>query len=273
METPVSRTPDKSPLDRATDPEYAAVSSAAVIGLVSAVAGVWPLLLVSKQWVEPPTSARDLAVMMAIFVAAPVVSLVLSLVALVQIRRSWGVVTGRRIALAGLATGGLLTAAWAGWLTYEWRVNEQTLRDLEKTAYGILDDLLAGRYEPVYERIPEDFRRRQPAGYRHFHDQMAELFEGAGPVLDRRLLSLRIVNLENGATIAPAEMHVDLERRILQVGLTLGRTPRGTWELLGIQGAPTFESMMKYDNPYDRLLEQQERQVPAAPPVPAPTPP
>ena len=267
----MSGTPDKSQLDRGTDPEYAAVSSMAVIGLVVAVLGVWPLLLISKHWVEPPTSLPDLVVMTVIFAAAPLVGLVLSLTALRQIRRSYGVVTGRRIALAGLATGALLAAVWAGWLTVEWRRNERTLRDLEKTAYAVMDNLLAGRYEQVYEQIPEEYRRRQPAGYRQFRDYMAELFEGAGALVERRLLSLRIIKTERGTYIAPAEMRVDLERWNLQVSMTFSRTPAGKWELVGIQGRPTLESMMKHDTPSDRLPQEEENQVEPAAPEPAPT--
>jgi len=267
----MSGTPDKSQLDRGTDPEYAAVSSMAVIGLVVAVLGVWPLLLISKHWVEPPTSLPDLVVMTAIFAAAPLVGLVLSLTALRQIRRSCGVVTGKRIALAGLAAGVLLVVAWAGWLTSQWQRNEQTLRDLEKTAYAVMDNLLAGRYEQVYERIPEEYRRRQPAGYRRFRAQMEGLFEGAGAPVQRRLLSLRIVQTEYGTLIAPAEIRVDLERRILQVSIMLGRNTAGRWELVGIQGGPTFESMMKHDTPSDRLPQEEENQVEPAAPEPAPT--
>ena len=71
----MSRTTDQTQLDRATDPEYAAISSTAVIGLVVAVLGVWPLLLITKRWVQPPSYLTDLVVMTAIFTAAALVAI------------------------------------------------------------------------------------------------------------------------------------------------------------------------------------------------------
>ena len=63
----MTQTPNETPLDRATDPEYAAISSAAVIGLIIAILGVWPLLLISHYWIEPPSSVPDLMVHLAVF--------------------------------------------------------------------------------------------------------------------------------------------------------------------------------------------------------------
>jgi hypothetical protein len=274
MGTPVSRTSDKTQLDRATDPEYAAVSSAAAVGLVIAVLGVWPLLLISNNWIEPPSSLPDLFVTLAVFAAAPLVGLVVSLMAYLQILRSYGVLTGKRLALTGAAVGAALILVWAGWLVYQWRENDRILRELEATAYRITDELIQGRYDDVYQRLPVEFRKRQAGGSRLFRARMKQLFEGAGAVTGRRLMALRVVPTEQGAYVAPAEMRVDLERRILQISLTLGLGMEGKWELIGFGGGPTFESMMKYDNPYDNPETEKSAPAPPAaekPAEPAPT--
>ena len=269
----MSDTPDKSQLDRATDPEYAAVSSAAAVGLVIAVLGVWPLLLISNDWVEPPSSGADLVVSLAIFASAPLVGLVIGLLAYRQIRRSYGVLTGTRLALAGAAVGAALTLLWGGWLVYKWKENDRILRELEATAYRITDELIRRRYDDVYQRLPVERRNRQPGGARLFRARMAQLFEGAGAVTDQRLMSLRLDRTEQGVYIAPAEMRVDLERRILQISLILGLGSEGKWELLDLRGWPTFESMMKFDNPYDKPEPSDSAPAPPAtekPPQAAP---
>jgi hypothetical protein len=269
----MTQTPKETQLDRATDPEYAAVSSAAAVGLVIAVLGVWPLLLISNDWVEPPSSVPDLVVSLAIFAATPLVGLVIGLLAYRQIRRSHGVLMGTRLALAGVAVGTALALVWSGWLVYQWRQNDRILHELESTAYRITDELIAGRYEDVYDRLPAEFRKQQPGGSRLFRARMAQLFEGAGAVTERRLMSLRLVLTEQDAYIAPAEMRIDLERRILQITLPLGLSLEGKWELVGFGGGPTFESMIKFDNPYDKPEESDGTPAPPAtetPPQAAP---
>ncbi|HET6441142.1 MAG TPA: DUF4190 domain-containing protein [Phycisphaerae bacterium] len=260
----MTQTPKETQLDRATDPEYAAVSSAAAVSLVIAVLGIWPLLLISNDWVEPPSSVPDLVVSLAIFAATPLVGLVIGLLAYRQIRRSHGVLTGTRLALAGVAVGAGLMLVWSGWLVYQWRQNDRILHELEATAYRIIDELIQGRYDDVYQRLPVERRKRQPGGSRLFRARMAQLFEGAGAVTDRRLMSLRLVPTEQGAYVAPAEMRVDLERRILQISLLLGLGPEEKWELVDLRGGPTFESMIKFDNPYDKPEESDSTPVPTA---------
>jgi len=242
----MTQTPNDSELDRATDPEYAAVSSGAVVGLIIAILGVWPLLPVSKKWIEWPATLPDLVVTLAIFVAAPGLGLIVSCIAVRQIRRSHGVLIGRQLALAGGAVGAVLAFAWSGWLIYEWQENERVFKDLKATAYEVADELIAGRYEEVYDMIPEDFRERQAASPARFRAAMERLFRGGGKILGRRLSVLRIIPTEQGALVAPAEMRVEMENRILQIQVLLGQNAEKRWELIGVGGAPTFESMMKF---------------------------
>jgi len=226
----MAQIPNDSELDRATDPEYAAVSSSAVVGLVISALGVSAFL----------TEA---------FIPAPVVGLVVSLAALRGIRRSRGVLTGRRLALAGAILGAALTVVAGGFHLIRWRQERQVLEDLEATACHIVDELVAGRYEEVYDMIPEDLRERQAAGPARFRTAMERLFRGGGKTLGRRLSTLRIIPTEQGSLVAPAEMRVEMENRIIQIRILLGRNAEGRWELIGVGGAPTFGSMMKFGEP------------------------
>ena len=57
-------------------------------------------------------------------------------------------------------------------------------------------------------------------------------------------MALRILEGPQGETFTPAEMRVELERRILRVTVIFGYTSGGTWDFLGVQAAQTFESFM-----------------------------
>jgi len=256
----VTQTPNDSELDRATDPEYAAVSSGAVVGLVISALGVSAFL----------TEA---------FVPAPAVGLVVSLAALRGIRRSRGVLTGRRLALAGAILGAALTVVAGGFHLIRWRQERQVLEDLEATACHIVDELVAGRYEEVYDMIPENFRERQAASPARFRTAMERLFRGGGKTLGRRLSALRIIPTEQGDLVAPAEMRVEMENRILQIQVLLGRSAEKRWELIAVGGAPTFESMMKFGDrdeeplsPPEPDTDKDDADAPAPEPADATTP-
>jgi len=60
-------------------------------------------------------------------------------------------------------------------------------------------------------------------------------------------------------------MLVELERRYLQFTLWFQQRPDGQWELVGVAGAETFESLGKFGLP-------EPDAAPAAPPPPPPGP-
>lgn len=235
----MSELPQDGELDRATDPEYAAISTSAVIGLVLAVVGL------AAFRSEPLT-------------VVPAAGLALSLLALRKIRLSAGVLTGRRIALVGAVLGGMITAVAGGQHAMARYEQHVTFATLESRANAVLDDMMAGRYQPVYDQMPEDFRKRQAAGADQFRTRFAPLFEGAGKLLERRLDSLQMLPMEKGGVVAPAEIRLTFENRILGMTVWFMSTPAGTWDLVGIGAEETLESQMKHP----------EQKPPA--PIPAP---
>jgi hypothetical protein len=220
--------PSDGLLDRATDPQYAAVSPRAVLGLLLSAAGVsapaaWPL------------------------VAVPIAGAIVSAWAWRRIRRSEGVLTGKGLALAGLILGIALAVVGGGYHGARLLQERRTLQDLRGRALEVTDRLLEGRYGDVYARLPG--ARQADVTPAAFAAYCRARFEGAGGLLKRDLMALRIVEGPSGRPFAPAEVQVDLQRRILRVAVIFEQTPGGTWDLLGIQAEPTFESFMKYGGP------------------------
>lgn len=220
--------PNDGLLDRATDPQYAAVSPRAVLGLLLSAAGLsapaaWPL------------------------VAVPLAGAVLSAWAYRRIRRSEGVLTGKGLALAGLILGLALAVLGGGYHGVRLLRERWTLADLRARALDVTDRLVAGRYDDVYALLPAE-RQAQvtPAAFAAY---CRGHFEDAGPLVKRDLMALRIIEGPNGRPFAPAEVQVGLQRRILRVAVIFEQTPAGTWDLLGIQAEPTFESFMKFGGP------------------------
>lgn len=220
--------PSDGLLDRATDPQYAAVSPRAVLGLLLSAAGAsallaWPL------------------------VAVPLAGAIVSLWAYIRIRRSEGVLTGKGLALAGAILGGALALLAGGYHGARHLQERWTLQDLHARAFDVTDLLAKGRYGDVYARLAE--ARRAEVKPEVFASYCRGHFEGAGPLVKRDLMALRTLEDPQGETFAPAEMQVELERRILRVTVIFGHTSGGTWNLLGVQAEQTFESFMKYGGP------------------------
>ncbi|HUU11872.1 MAG TPA: hypothetical protein VM431_15210 [Phycisphaerae bacterium] len=215
-----------SDFDRATDPEYAAICPMAVVGLILGVLGVTALVA-------------------APLVAVPVAAVVLSLVSLRRIGRSRGVLAGRKLALAGLALGIATAVLGGGYHGHAWLSERLTLRHLKTQALETIDDILADRYEKVFEKLPEKSDQRR-AGLDAFRKGLSLLLEGAGDLVDRDLLSLQILSTDRGDIVAPAGMRVRLERRILEVNLWFRLREDGQWHLEGIGGQETFESVSTY---------------------------
>jgi len=233
-------------LDRAADPEYAAISTLAVLAVGFSLVGAVALLAVP-------------------FIVLPLVGLLLGLLALRQIRRSEGVLAGRGIALGAVAAGAAILAAATAYHGSAWLEKHRMFSDLESRSYEITDDIIADRYAEVYAMMPEKFRGQAGAGPEQFRARMAPLLGGAGSVLRRSLVSLQVLQTEGGQTLAPAEMLVELERRYLQFTLWFQQRPDGQWELVGVAGAETFASLGKFGSP-------EPEEAPAAPPPPPPGP-
>ena len=212
--------------DRATDPEYAAVCPTAVVALIVGVLG-------------------GTAFLVAPLVAVPVVAIVLGLAARRKIRQSQGVLVGRKLALAGIVLG-IATSALGGGYHLRIYLGEQwTLEDLKAQAFEIIDDILADRYEKVFKRLPDDSLQRR-MGLERFRKTVSGLFEGAGNLIRRDLMSLQKLPTEQGGLAAPADLRVTLEHRILEVSLWFRQDEGGQWQFVGVGGQETFESIAKH---------------------------
>jgi hypothetical protein len=237
------QTPLDGQLDRATDAEYAAVSTAAVIGLALAVAGLVAFWAPSLASAWPVTCAMT---------AVPLVGAVLSAASLRRIRRSRGVLTGGRLAAVGIAVGAAVTLGAASYHIHTYIIDLRTLRSLESRAYEVVDELLAGRYDTVYEMVPPEFRPYATGSAApseaQFRSHLEPLFKDAGEPLSRTLLALQILP-QKDHLIAPAELHVELEHRALNVTIGFVLAPSGRWELVGVGGEETLASQLKSRSP------------------------
>lgn len=217
--------------DRATDAEYAPLSTTAVLALVFALVGtlgfvVFPALALSA------------------------VGLVLGLVAARKIRRSEGALVGRRAADAAVALSLLVLAAGGAHRGWKHFTEERLYGDLQARALEAADDLLAGRYERVFERFPQDWQKHQPGGADGLRRRLAPLFENAGDLVGRDLRFLQVLTTEDGQAVAPAEVRVELAQRILNLTLWFKQASDGRWDLVGVGGEETLESLGKH--PTDR---------------------
>jgi hypothetical protein len=222
MDEPVS----EDRLDSATDLEYAAVCPMAVVALIVGVLGATALVAGPR-------------------VGVPVVAIVLGLVSLRTIRRSEGVVVGRRLALAAVVLGVATGALGGGYHLSIWLGERQTFEDLKRRSAETIDAIVASRYEEVFEQLPADSLQGK-AGLASFRKGIRDLFEGGGSLVGRELMSLQILPTERGVLVAPAATRVTLDRRILEMTLWFRLEEDGHWRLVGVGGQETFESMAKY---------------------------
>jgi hypothetical protein len=227
---PLPAPPTDDELDRAIDPEYAAISTRAVLGLLASLAGITGLLAMP-------------------LVLLSVLGFFLGLLGLRQIRRSEGVVVGRPIALAAALLGAAVTLSITSYNGYYWLRDRAIYDEVKVQANAVTDEILAGRYEKVFMMMPEDFRRQQASGPEEFRKTIAPLFENAGKIVNRRLLSLHVVPTADTGLAVPAEVHIELERRYVDLTLVFVRNADGQWVVFGVGGAETFESMARFPPP------------------------
>jgi len=226
----MAQVPTESELDRATDAEYAAVSVLAVVGLVfSAFGGIAMLVPVA-----------------GFLVVLPATGLVLSLIALLRIRRSKGTLTGRWVAVAGVAVGGLFALLSGGQQVLAWRQEAGENRTLVDATFEVVDALVAGDYAKVLERIPADQRRPGGATVELLRDRFAKLFDGAGSVKERDI-RIEPKTIDTGDRAAVARVRVALEHRSVVITIVWSQAPSpgagpGTWQVVGAFGEETLES-------------------------------
>ena len=244
----MSKKPDKQEalvdgqLDRATDPEYAAVSPLAILGLVFSLAGI-------AAFFKPP------------LVAVPVVGLAVSLAAARRIRRSEGVLTGQSLAQVGIVLGAALALASAAYHVETFREERRTLHLVEAKANEAVQAIIDKDYRKVYLSMPEDFRARQAGTEKDFADRLEAWFKDAGAFKEQNLLALTPVMTKEQRVIQKAEVRVDLQKRSLEFLLWYLQDETGEWRLVGVACGETFDSQVRSAN---------EQAPPPPPPVEAP---
>jgi hypothetical protein len=224
-------------LDRATDREYAAISVLAVLSVALAALGVLAFL-------APP------------LVAVPALAAVLGLAAVRQIRRSRGVLTGLRLATAGLALGAGLTLASGGHHAWDWYGEYRTLTSLQSRTHEIIDQIVEREWAEVFARVPPDSSQHR-GGLDLFRRRLTGLFAGAGDPAGRELRALQFLRTERDEAVALAEVRLRFEQRTLDFHVWFQPDAEGRWRFVGIGGRETFESASR-------------RGGPAAPPLPGP---
>lgn len=263
---PTPQPTDAERLDQALDPEYTAISPLAVLGLVISLFGLWAPAALATGRLAPPADRIDLAIRLAVVVAVPLVGFVASAVGLAKIRRSEGVLTGEGFARAGLVLGAALAALSALFLTVRYVGVQSRLNDLRDRAYAVTDELLEEDYGALFERMPPELQDRVKAP-ESLRRAFSPAFRGAGAVRKRELMALRLFeDEERGALVAPAEMRIELERRILRLRILFEQLPEGEWALRGLRPEYTFESMTRFGPPQ----ETPSPPPPAPPPEPMP---
>jgi len=216
------RTSKDADLDRATDREYAAVSVLAVVAVMLAALGVSALL-------APP------------LVAVPVLAAVLGLAALRRIRRSRGVLTGRRLAMTALAVGAGLVLAAGGYHGWQWYGKYRTLTSLQAQTHTVMDRIAAREWTEAFEQISPESPQRK-AGIDPFRQRLTGLFAGAGEPVGRKLRALQILRTEREEAVAMAEVRLRLQKRTLDFNLWYQPDGAGGWRFVGMGGRETFES-------------------------------
>jgi len=220
---------EEADLDRATDREYAAVSVPAVVGVGLAALSV-------------------VAFLNEFLVAVPVLAVVVSLSALRRIRRSRGVLTGRRLALVGVVLAAGLTVAAVGYHAWQWYAEHRTLASLQARTRAITDQIVAREYAKVFAQISPESPQHE-AGADLFCRRMTGLFAGAGDLVKRQLRALQILRTERAEAVAMAEVRLRLEQRTLDFHLWYQPDEGGRWRFVGVSGRETFESASRHGGP------------------------
>lgn len=227
----MAHVPTESEFDRATDSEYTAVSVLAVVGLVfSAFGGVAMVVPV-----------------VGFLVVLPATGLSLSLIALFRIRRSKGTLTGHWVAVVGAAVGGLFALLSGGQQVLAWHQKATEERLLAAATYEVAEALAAGDYAKVLERIPAGERHPGGATVELLRNRFAPLFADAGPVKDRKLLSLEPKAMDTGERAAIGRVRIGMEHRAVLVTVVWSNAPSpnlapGVWQVVGAYGEEALES-------------------------------
>ena len=214
-------------LDRAIDEEYSAVSSSALLAVVLAVLSP-PALGIS--WL--------LSFEIWLFNLVPLAALVLALIGLRSIKHSGGTVSGRRMALAGLAVGALFFAGGIV-LHANHYLKQRALRaEVLELVFAQCDHLQAGNPGQVHDRLNESFRQQWPR--KDFVEYNSRLMESTGPVQRRQVMSVKFFVTSNGTLNAKVFVRLKGKASSVNVESWFARSGPGRWRREAFKAGPSM---------------------------------
>jgi hypothetical protein len=244
---------DDAHLDRAVEPEYAAVSVMAILALI--LTGVGALAMLPQQaYVGIPGVTYRAPILLVL----PVASLLFALAARRKIVRSEGTLVGLRAATAAVALSALFVAgsvALHGYLQHrQYSLNQAILTETQ----GYLDRLLNEDYESVYREIAANNPGIVSEGLSPtaFGEMIGSLLKQGGDYYGRRLQNQGVTMPED--TTEDGEIRGYVTHRFLfkrgAVDLNFIFAQRdGRWKLMLVKPSMAFEFLPPDAKPKKRF--------------------
>jgi hypothetical protein len=217
---------DDGVLDRATDPEYAAISLMAIMGLVLSMAGL-------AAFFVPP------------MIMIPLLGFLVSLAAWRRIRRSQGVLAGQSLARAGMVLGAAMTLTSAALHLELYREERQVYNLVADEARDAVQAIRERNFGKVYTSMPDDFRARQATSVQAFGEGFDAWLKDAGDFKEQNLLSLTPVMTKEKILIQKVIIRTDFQKRSLEFQLWYMPDTTRRWKLIGVACGETFDSQVK----------------------------
>lgn len=162
------------------------------------------------------------------FLVVPLAGLAISLMAMRGLRQSQGVMTGRRLAFAGILICAAVTVTSGTLYSYQVFSRLQEKQALTRQAYEIIDEILAGKYQAETERMPESFRE-QAFALQYVREKYA--LKVAGAPLGRSVGLVQVLGSEDGERRALVDAYVDMPQGRLKICLYFQEEGLGRWQL------------------------------------------
>lgn len=178
----------ESELDRAVEPEYAAISGTAIIALLLAPLGLLSLYEIYFQMFNIPVP---------ILLILPLVSLAVALAAIKSIRQSEGTRVGIRIASIAAVLSGLIFIGSGGYHVHH-IMQESDLKNRLKAA-ALMDSqaIFTGRYNTIYSKMllfSPEMSKEMPL--QEWTSQMNDFLYGGGAYYGSRIEATRMFSMK-----------------------------------------------------------------------------
>jgi len=244
---------DDAHLDRAVEPEYAAVSVMAILALI--LTGVGALAMLPRQaYVGIPGVTYRAPILLVL----PVASLLFALVARRKIVRSEGTLVGLRAATAAVTLSAVFVAgsvALHGYLQHrQYSLNQALLTETQ----GYLDRLLNGDYESVYREMAANNPGIVSEGLSPtvFGEMVGSRLKGGGDYYGRRLQNQGVTvpdDAADGGEIRGYVTHRFLFKRGAVDLNFIFAEQDGRWKLMLVKPSMAFEFLPPDAKPKKRF--------------------